>query len=284
MTDLYRSRTDTLAPEGANRLGTVVGPDRAWVPGDIVPLLWHWAYFPDLAGRADLGADGHPRRSDPWAQDYPRRMWGGGNVRRSAEHPFVLGQATERRAVPARDRERLGRVGPLVISERSYSYFQNSRLVLEEAQLLIFLPEQHVPAHLAEERPRTGPEDGEDWSLVAEVSFDAVTLYRYSAATWNSHRIHYDLRYAVENEHYPGLVVHGPLLATVLAREIEAASGPVMDFSYRSSAPLFQDETVLLYLQENGAAWRGEARKPDGSTVMTVRAGDRLALQRAHSQ
>ena len=120
----------------ARRLASVVEPGWAAEVGDALPLLWHWAYFPELAPADDLGPDGHPRRTDPWAGRFPRRLAGGGRVTGLA--PFVLGAPAVRRSQLAGATERAGRQGGLVVCDWLHTYLQSGRTVRQETQTLIY--------------------------------------------------------------------------------------------------------------------------------------------------
>lgn len=244
-----------------------------------MPPLWHWAYFPELVPLADLGTDGHPRRHDELVHRFPRRMAGGGSVRHS--RGLLIGEPAERHSELVEMRERRGRSGELVICDWRHTVVQGGVSALEEIQSVIYRgPKTESSSEPGPERDRRSSsasaefasEEG-SWRFVRQVDFDPVMLFRFSAVTWNSHRIHYDRRYATEQEGYPGLVVHGPLVAMLLAREVEQELGKTLSLDFRLLAPTFDADVVELYLRrtdESGST--AEARRPDGTRVASLSA------------
>ncbi len=298
-------RADSMCPEPARRLASVVQPGRRAEVGDALPVLWQWAYFSDAEAGGSLGEDGHPRRDDPWAAAFPRRMAGGGRVRQLA--PLVLGQPAERRSVLDRVEDKVGRSGPLVVCDWRHTYLQGGATVLEEVQTLVYRPARS-PAEGPDGRllaggprpggsgglglglaggqagggpgPGVGPEAGAGRGAnpatpeavglpVRRLSFGPVLLFRFSAATWNSHRVHYDRDYA-RAEGYPGLLVQGPLLALLLSQEAERALGRLRVVEFRAQSPVFDTDTVEVYLSATAGSCRVEARKQDGTLASAL--------------
>ena len=263
-----------MSPGPARHMASVVQPGRRTEVGDELPLLWHWAYFPDLAPAADLAADGHPRRADAWAQRFPRRVAGGGRARRLA--PFVLGTPARRRSELLSAKQKTGRSGDMVICDWLHTYEQGGQTVLEEDQTVIYReprPTAGPGAPPAEARRATPPEgDGRSSKLVRRLEFGPVLLFRFSAVTWNSHRIHYDRPYATLEEGYEGLLVHGPLLAMLLAQEPERVLGGLTAVEFRVTAPVFDTETVDVFVRQVDAnTCEAEARKADGTVAASLR-------------
>ncbi len=241
--------------------------------GDALPLLWHWAYFPELAPADDLGPDGHPRRTDPWAGRFPRRLAGGGRVTGLA--PLVLGAPAVRRSQLAGATERAGRHGGLVVCDWLHTYLQSGRTVRQETQTLIYAAARSSRAGQppAQEVPVPGPPEGSEgpWELVRRLEFGPVLLFRFSAVTWNSHRIHYDRPYATQAEGYGGLLVHGPLLTMLLAQEAERVLGALGTIEFRALSPVLDIDTVDVFVRAVGTgACRAEARTADGRAAFTV--------------
>ncbi|HLI15257.1 MAG TPA: hypothetical protein VKV23_04285 [Acidimicrobiales bacterium] len=261
---------DELAPDGARRLGATIGDPRPFAAGDELPLLWHWAYFAALVPTSGLGPDGHPPRTDAYVGRFPRRMAGGGSVERRG--PLVIGRPAQRRSEVERAEEVRGRSGDLAIVTWRHEYLQDGAVVRVERQHLVYrgAPTPPAPASPAgSPPPAPSPSEG----FRRRLGFDPVLLFRYSAATWNSHRIHYDRSYVVGVEGYRGLLVHGPLLATLLAAEAEAELGPLARVEYRARAPVFDDDTVdVLATSAERGAMTLEARKPGGEVAMTLEA------------
>ena len=253
-----RVMEDTMTLERARKLSATLDldPDKLR-SGAPLPFGWHWIYFHEPALRSALAEDGHERRGDflpPIPLD--RRMWAGGRL--CFAEPIEIG-ATIRRTSTVRSIElKEGRSGSLAFVTVEHLLSDSSGVLLEEEQEIVYLnraPERTSSAPAA--RPKvvgaSAPEDRGDWS--ESVTLDEVTLFRFSALTFNAHRIHYDRRYAAEVEHYPDIVVHGPLIAMLLlgagSRWAEARFGPPprpgsVEFNYRALQPVFCNEAIQL--------------------------------------
>jgi 3-methylfumaryl-CoA hydratase len=200
-----------------------------------LPPLWHWIFFTPRERQSDIGPDGHARRGG-FLPPIPlsRRMWGGGRL--EFHHPVLVGDAIERNSRIADISLKQGRGGPLALVTVRHEITGPRGLAIVEEHDIIYRdgpspggdasPPQRAPA---------------DESFAHEIAPDPVLLFRYSALTFNGHRIHYDRRYATEVEGYPGLVVHGPLVATLLLELLhrQASRARVRRFSYRAIGPLF---------------------------------------------
>lgn len=216
-------------------------PDPAPREGDAIPPLWHWLYFADFPAQSELGPDGHPS-DGAFLPPLPdrRRMFGGGRLTFHA--PLRRGETVTRRTEVARVRVRRGGSGWLLLVTVRSEFSVGGDLRVEEEQDLVYRdsgPSQVPPAPDGEEP--AGP-----WRI--ELAPGPVMLFRFSALTSNAHRIHYDLSYATEVEGYPGLLVHGPLLALGLLELPRrfAAGRAVREFAYRAHRPIFAGEPVLL--------------------------------------
>jgi 3-methylfumaryl-CoA hydratase len=229
--------------------------------GDPVPVLWHWLYCLPIHKQSELGADGHARLGEflpPVA--LPRRMYAGGRV--EVRRPLRVGDAIERVSRIEDVREKEGRSGSLVFVKVRHRISGGDGLALIEDQDIVYReadasnkPGAFPPGTAAGSRDPVVPErerpalreqqDHPVWRR--EVVPDEVLLFRYSALTFNGYRIHYDRRYA-QAQGYPGLVVHAPLLATLLAdllrRNVREAV--VSTFSFRAIRPLFDGEAVFV--------------------------------------
>lgn len=211
-------------------------------PGDPLPLLWHWLYFLPLARQSALGPDGHPQRGGFLPPvTLPRRMIAAGHfVSCGALH---IGDALSRVSRIADVSHKEGRTGPLVFVKVRHEISNAAGVVLTEDQDIVYReyprPQDPAPA------PKAAPPDA---TFSREIHPNEVLLFRYSALTFNGHRIHYDRRYATEVEGYPGLVVHGPLLATLLLdllrRNLPQAN--IASFSFRAVRPLFDTAPFLV--------------------------------------
>jgi len=246
---LTSSAASALPAEHAQMLAATL--DATFDPTRALPLLWHWAYFNPVVGTAGLGPDGHPRRGSPLLADFPRRMWVGGEVR--AEGPLRADTASVRRTRLLSHARKQGSTGELLVVSLEHTVEQDEHTLIVERQDVIYRQAGGVtpPAGPAVELPPTP-----GWRETVLPS--TTLLFRFSAVTFNGHRIHYDQDYATGHEHYPGLVVHGPLTAMLLAQSASHHLGkPLQSFAYRASSPLFVDQPVYV----DGAA------SPDGETA-----------------
>jgi 3-methylfumaryl-CoA hydratase len=216
--------------------------DPAPKSGDPLPPCWHWMFFQEVSPLREAGPDGHPRRGDFLPPiEKPRRMWA--SCRVGVLDPPRVGEAIERRSRITSVTEKAGKSGGLVFVGLVHEISTPRGLALRDEQEIVYrdLPR---PGEVAPVPPRA-PE-GALWRRV--ITPDPVLLFRYSALTFNSHRIHYDLRQCREREGYPGLVVHGPLTATLLAdlirRERPAAS--VSTIHFRAVSPVFDTASFAL--------------------------------------
>lgn len=244
--------------------------DPAPKAGDIVPPLWHWLYFLPLHRQSDIGPDGHARRGGFLPPvELPRRMWAGGRF--TFDAPLRVGDTIRRTStildVTAKD----GASGPLVFVLVRHEIAGASGGSLSEEHDIVYrgMPSPGDPPPKV--RPAPG---GAAWRR--ELSPDDVLLFRYSALTFNGHRIHYDRRYVTGVEGYPGLVVHGPLIATLLAdlaRRNEARA--LRSFRFRAVSPLFDIApfAVCGAPSADGASARLWAQNAQGGLAMEAEAG-----------
>ena len=269
-------RTEMLQPEAAGALGALLGvpvPDLERGAG--LPLLWHWIYLLDRPAQADLGPDGHPVHGTLPAPPGPgrRRMWAGGRVR--TRGPLRAGSPATKRTSVLSAVEKQGRSGHLTFVTVGHQIMQGGQLVIDEEQDIVYREAVTVPPPAAEaafaaepagEQQRVPPGDGE-W----EIDVSPTLLFRFSALTYNAHRIHYDRDYCRDVEGYPGLLTHGPLQALAMAEAARAgahADGN-LTFEYRLVSPLFDDQGLIA----------SAAPGPDGTVVTAVR--DRYGRQTA---
>jgi 3-methylfumaryl-CoA hydratase len=206
-------------------------------PGTPLPSLWHWLYFLPLYAQSDVGPDGHAERGGflpPVA--LPRRMWAGSQF--EFTKTLRVGDAVRRRSTIADVTEKQGRSGPLVFVKVQHEIHRDDEAspALVEFHDLVYREAAKPGAAVS---PATRAPDRSSWER--RVNPDPVLLFRYSALTFNGHRIHYDRTYVTEVEGYPGLVVHGPLIATLLLdllqRELPHAR--VSRFQFKALRPLF---------------------------------------------
>jgi 3-methylfumaryl-CoA hydratase len=233
---------DTVTPRLMALFRATLDPHLA-PAGEDAPLGIHWCLAPPEVPTGLLGPDGHPARGEFLPPiPLPRRMWAGGTIEHLAA--IRVGDEVERRSVIARLRAAEGRSGPLCFVEVEHSYSTQRGLAIRERQDIVYREAQAsgaVPAKVADDEAASGAD------LAWRVEATPLLLFRYSALTFNSHRIHYDSPYATEIEGYPGLVVHGPLQSTLLLNLAAALRGePPHRFRYRGLAPLFAGHAVHL--------------------------------------
>ncbi|WP_299620396.1 acyl dehydratase [uncultured Tateyamaria sp.] len=255
-------QSDVLDPARAQAMQVALGQDPDLGPDDVLPPFFHQLYFWTPAPPGGLGRDGHPRVGGLIPDmGLPRRMWAGGRL--AFDAPLRLGVPATRVSFCEAATRKVGRTGPLAFVTLRHEIVQEGVTCVTEWQDLVYR-EDPDPAAL---RP-VPPVARTDEEAVEVRDFDATLLFRYSALTFNGHRIHYDQPYAREIEGYGGLVVHGPLLAQHLMLMAEAALGPLDRFEFRATAPLMHSETGMFCRKER-AFW---VRGPDGRLCMTARA------------
>jgi 3-methylfumaryl-CoA hydratase len=230
------TRTDlvTAAPVAALS-ATLDRDDPEPADGTPLPPLWHWLYFLPLAPMRDVGPDGHPRRGGFLPPvPLPRRMFAGGRF--EFRHPLKVGERISRTSRITDVSGKAGRSGALVFVTVRHEIANAAGVALTEEHDIVYRgnPRADAPAI----RPAPAP-SGETFSR--GIAPDPVLLFRYSALTFNSHRIHYDRSYVTEVEGYPGLIVHGPLIATLLVDLLRRSlpDAKLVRFSFRAVRPLF---------------------------------------------
>jgi 3-methylfumaryl-CoA hydratase len=235
--------------------------------GDAAPGLIHFCLAQPLAPSAKLGADGHPNRGDFLPPvPLPRRMWAGGTLR--FHRDLLVGERVTRRSRVADVVSKEGRSGTLCFIKVEHAIDVEGRSVIEEDQSLVFRAASEGT------KPSQRTEVAAKGAHRQDVLPTPILLFRYSALTFNGHRIHYDRRYVTEVEGYPGLVVHGPLLATWLYRFATKIRGvnPQL-FSFRGQSPLFDSEIITLHAgEEEGGGLSLWAAHRDGPVGMTAKA------------
>ncbi|MBW8783332.1 MAG: MaoC family dehydratase N-terminal domain-containing protein [Novosphingobium sp.] len=230
---------DVLEPARSNALRAALGQTGTLAPGDPLPPLHHWLYFWDVRPPHGLGVDGHPQRGGFLPPvPLPRRMWAGGRV--SFVTPLRLGEMATRTSTILKVEAKSGRSGNLVFVTVEHRIAGEHGLAIVEEQDLVY---REAAAAGSIAAPAAGPTPEAPW--VEAVEPDTVLLFRYSALTMNGHRIHYDRPYAMDEEAYPALVVHGPLQATLLADlAVRKFGRPLASFSFRGQVPAFDGVTL----------------------------------------
>ncbi|NMG42514.1 acyl-CoA dehydrogenase [Aromatoleum toluvorans] len=231
------TRGDVIDTRTAHALAATLdyAADEVFAAGELPPL-WHWVYFTPSARAREIGPDGHPRRGGFLPPvELPNRMWAGGRLQ--FLQPLRLGKQVERVSRILRCERKRGRSGDLVFVTVEHTLSGEDGVALIEEHDIVY----RQPA------PKGGPLAGENVDAQAEfrqrIHPDPVLLFRYSALTFNGHRIHYDHPYATGVEGYPGLVFHGPLTATLLLDAFRAAHPDkrVTRFAFRAVGPLFDN-------------------------------------------
>jgi 3-methylfumaryl-CoA hydratase len=258
-----RREVDTIVPFPARAMAALLDRDPGpFTRGAALPPAWHWLYFRPVVRQSEVGEDGHPRRGGFMPPvPLPRRMWAGGRIVFGS--PLRVGDEASRVSAVQAIREKQGRSGPLIFVSVHHRLDGPAGLVCEEEQDIVY---RDAPSAEPGKRPanRSGV-DVLDESLDWEETFlpTAALLFRFSALTYNGHRIHYDERYA-RTEGYPGLVVHAPLLALLL---LDAATRrnperAVSAFEYRAVSALFCDDELRLagkHGEHAGQLWATDA-------------------------
>jgi 3-methylfumaryl-CoA hydratase len=240
-------RTELLTREPAVALaGLLDVPLPDLESGIGLPLTWHWLYLLDRPRQRDLGVDGHPVRNALPEPPGPgrRRMWAGGSLRRL--RPLRVNEPATRCSTVLGTTEKHGRSGRLTFVTVGHTILQRGEAAVEERQVILYRDLVAPPAPYSADLERSDRLEvvPEEWS----VAISPTLLFRFSALTYNGHRIHYDRDYARDHEGYPGLVVHGPLQAMAMA-ELARSRGLQEDFGvtfeYRLTAPLFEGQGLI---------------------------------------
>lgn len=254
-----RRQTDAMDPARAQALCVALGRADQVTMGTPLPPFFHQIYFWEAQPPKALGRDGHPKVGGLIPDmGLPRRMWAGGRL--AFHRSLLAGQVAEKVTTVESSARKTGRSGPLGFVTLRHDVMQGDTLCLTEWQDLVYREDPALDAP----KP-TAPSAPQDEDHAREVQFDSTLLFRYSALTFNGHRIHYDLEYARTVEGYDGLVVHGPLLAQLLLLFAQEA-GEVAEFSFRATSPLMHFETAVLCRKGNDM-W---VRAGDGRQNMQV--------------
>ena len=261
---------DTISPSPARLLQmTLDDTETNLGSGDPLPPIWHWCYFLEAAPQSTLGRDGHPPRGGflpPVA--LPRRMFAGGRSKFTA--PLRIGAPARQTAEIKSVVEKEGRSGQLCFVTVTYTTEQDGTTCIEEERDYVYR-EEGAPVS-APEPVELSPVPEGSWSRT--ITPDPVMLFRYSALTFNGHRIHYDQPYVTQVEHYPGLIVHGPLIATSLLELVRRNQDrPVVGFSFQARSPIFDLAPFrVLATPGEGDDVDLKAEGPDGTLCMQATA------------
>ena len=260
-------RTDRLDPALLARfLATFDRPARETGPQGI-----HWCLCTPDAATADLGSDGHPAGGGGFLppSPLPRRMWASSAV--TFHRPIAVGATVERSSAVASTTEKSGASGKLLFVEVDHRTTADGVLAVEERQTLVY---RELATPGAPPPPAPTPPADQHWDWQREITPTAPLLFRYSALTFNTHRIHYDQAYATRQEGYPALVVHGPLMATLLLDLADRELGPdrLAAFAFRAVAPAFVDQPLTLLGRVEGKHLTLRVRGAQGQDHVTATA------------
>ena len=241
-------------------------------PGTLLPCLWHWLYFLPITRQSEIGEDGHAKRGGFMPPvPLPRRMWAGSDF--EFHEPLLIGDALARTSTILDVREKSGRTGSLIFVKVRHEVRRNGAqtVALTEHHNIVYRaaasPDDVAPA------PQAAPPQ---WAWERRIVPDEVLLLRYSALTFNGHRIHYDRKYVTEVEGYPGLVVHGPLIATLLMDLLrrQQPEAQVQRFEFKAVRPTFDINPFSVHGQPSadGKTVRLWGRDHDGWLTMDATA------------
>jgi 3-methylfumaryl-CoA hydratase len=233
-----------------------------------LPLLWHWLYFLPGERQSNIGLDGHPLRGGFLPPVIlPRRMWAGGRLQ--FLRPLYMGSEVWRLSRIAGIESKGGRSGPLVFVTVHHDISDRQGVAIREEQDIVYRgePAINAPAAPLKQAPV-------DEQFSRQVVPDPVMLMRYSALTFNGHRIHYDRPYAIEQEGYPGLVVHGPFIATLLLDHLlqSLPNAEVQSFEFKAVSPLFDTAPFTVAAKVEGQIATLWARGSQGQLAMMATA------------
>jgi 3-methylfumaryl-CoA hydratase len=249
----------------ANALAATLDRDERFKDGDALPPGWHWSFFPEAVKISDIGPDGHARHGTFFPElPLKRRMWAANTMRFRA--PIRVGERATRTMRIASVTPKEGGTGPLIFLVMQIEVSGASGICTEEEMTYVFRgpPAPNEPAPRKVEPPA-----GAQWTRTIDPT--PVLLFRFSALTMNSHRIHYDLPYVTQEEGYPGLLVHGPLIHTLLVDGLRRArpEAKIASVSVRAVSPLYAGAKFTVSGAMEGNAARLWAVGPSGVVAMS---------------
>lgn len=257
--------TDTISSVQARQMAATLD-DAARMKDPALSLLpagWHWLYFNPLEVQSKLGGDGHPARGDFLPPvELPRRMWAGGRLEWT--RAFKVGVDVQKTSEIIKVSRKSGRSGDMVFVTVAHLYTDREGPLLREEHDIVYRHSQSPAEKLSlagvaaqiSAWQAAAPVFERTGEHIKAVAANAVMLFRYSAATFNGHRIHYDADYCREIEGYPGLVVHGPLIATLLLGWVEKQIAPerlIKTFHFRANRPTFDLGNFHLHASKDNA-------------------------------
>lgn len=269
-------QSDTLDPALARRWCATF--DLVPPADGIIPQGIHLCLCTPEAPQAALGEDGHPARENSPASFFPpiplpRRMWAASDIAFIA--PIRVGAAIERTSRIASIAEKEGSTGKLGFVEVEHSTSADGAVAIREKQTLVYRDAMPADAPLSPPPAGDGSFDPSGWDAHRTITPDPRLLFRYSALTFNTHRIHYDLPYARDVERYRGLVVHGPLMASLLLQMAARVLGEhaIKTFAFRAVSPAIADEPLHLAMRRTEDGFELGTFASDGRRIVTALAG-----------
>lgn len=262
-----REVEDILDARQANLMCATMNQPATMTAGQPLPSLWHWIYFAETCRTDAVSTDGHAVIGDFMPPiDLPpiglsRRMWAGGRV--GFHKPLPIGAAASKKLTIKSISQKQGRSGPMCFVTLLHEIFVGGDLCLSEEKDIVYLEPRDPAAPAAE--PPEAPGNAE---FSRTITPSSVWLFRYSSLMFNGHRIHYDVDFCRDVEGYPDLLVHGPLLATLLAGLAAEKTGQLRTFTYRAVSPIFNGADFSIHGKKNesgGALW---VANPQGRMAM----------------
>ena len=255
-------RTELITPEPSEALANLLGTD---IPTDELPTLWHWIHLLEKRPHADLGADGHPTFGIPAPPEAGRRrMFAGGRV--STQAPLVFGKPATRTTWVADTVEKQGSTGPLTFVTVRNEYAQDGRVcIVDENDIVYRTPGSSLAMQAGTLQDEPAPASRQP---ALTLTADEALLFRFSALTYNAHRIHYDHNW-VREEGYSDLVVHGPLQALMMGELIRRSGDGLVgrQFAYRLVSPMIGPQTFTVLAGEDGVNAGVEVRNVYGTVT-----------------
>ncbi|MBX2835258.1 MAG: MaoC family dehydratase N-terminal domain-containing protein [Gammaproteobacteria bacterium] len=243
---------DSLHPQNAQLMQALLSREPSLAVGECLPLLWHWLYFNDPIKSEDLKSDGHERLGNFLPPvPYPKRMWAGSCIEFS--QPLAIGETATKRSEISSVLFKKGSSGKLCFVEVEHQIIQSERTCLTDRQTLVYREPASSDTAAVDNPARSSTQlDRLLYQVSRERTLGSVDLFRYSALTFNSHRIHYDQDYSRQIEGYPNIVVHGPLMATLLVEHAQdlCNNQSIMRFEFRAVSPLFVEEPFCIASRE----------------------------------
>lgn len=263
--DEWVGRSTTLVsymdPQQSARMQATLDRPASLTEGSPLPPAWHWLYFFDAYRASELGKDGHTRLGITLPEfPLPRRMWAGGKI--DWRKPVILGQQASRKTTISKIEEKQGRTGSLIFVTIQHVVSQDNEVCISEEQNIVYREAANASVAVEPEQASKESEFQQPWK------FTSTELFRYSALTFNGHKIHYDSDYARDVEGYSNVVVHGPLLATLMLDLACENNRPLHSFSYRARSPICLPSGLVTHGQTDGQSTHLWVASDSGSLAM----------------